>query len=407
MHVSMELRNEICQLNPLDEVLAEERFELIDAGKFYRMKCFSKEHQDDEPSMIVYKETQTFNCFGCSIADKKHGGVGSDVISFIMYHKSLSFQEACEYLMKRADIPIPEDEVDPKIEALKKTKTNQNRKYYEELRKHPVIIRYLQARGLTPASIGKWRLGLVPSTVNWTEIRDRLVIGLHDLYGNQLATIGMAYRTMSNEKPKYINDTTSSIYNKSHYLYGLGFARQPIRQNKYGIVVEGYFDVMLAHQIGLDMTVATCGTSFTDEQMKLLRRYTNFIYLWYDSDEAGISAMLKHLPALFELGFKVAIVPTLGAKDPGELLINMNLNQAKDYMRNNAMPAMQFAIDRYCTQFYKALDSGASETILLQEKIKALKSVLDLLSSVQDRAERVAYADLINRKLNVMISVAV
>jgi len=408
LHVSTELRNEICELNPLVDVFAEERFELEDAGgNIYRMKCFNKEHRDSEPSMVVYKDTQTFSCFGCSIADKKHGGVGSDVIAFIMYHKDLSFQEACEYLMNRADIPIPEDKVNPKIESLKKYKTDRNRDYYEELRKNPKIIRYLQNRGLTPASISKWRFGLVPDNVKWEEIRGRLAIGLHDLMLKQTSTIAMAYRTLSDDSPKYLNDPTSLIYNKTWYLFGLNFARQSIRKNKFAIVMEGYFDVILSHQVGLDMTVGTCGTSFTDEQMAMLRKYTNSIYLWYDSDKPGIEATLKHLPSLFKLGFKVDVVRTIGVKDPGELLIGMNLAEAKDYMIESSLPAMQFAINNYCVQLYDAIERGAPDNIVLQEKIRALRSLLDLLSCVQDQAERIAYADLINHKLNTAISIAI
>lgn len=395
MRIPPELKDLIREQNPLREVLADYGIEVRPDGK-----AFCPFHEERTPSFHVYDESNTYYCYGCGAGTKgrvlrlKDGteitDAGSDVIAFVQNMERVGFEEACRILAKRAGIPLPDRKEDAELERMKESITERNRRYYLELMRMPAVLEYLYERGLDEEDIRKWRLGYLSSP----EGAGRLVFAImEDLPGTEAKTIGFAYRYLGKQEdvPKYKNSPNSRVYNKSHVLYGLNYAMQPIRQKGFALVVEGYFDVILAHKAGLENTVATCGTSFTEEQMAKLRRYTNCVYLWYDGDEAGKVAAVRVLPDLLRHGFMVYFIETPG-EDPADFLLRNKLNVSNDILTEMAKPALHVLFDEELSRY---------EQVVSQERIKVLQRVLPVLEAVQNPAEKLAYTQLVYGRLGI------
>lgn len=291
MKVTPELRQKIVSLNPITDILQEYGVEIR-----YDGKACCPFHEEDTPSFHVYEETNSYHCYGCHAGTKdkelkrKDGTVvndaGSDVIAFIQNVEGVSFPEACKMLMRRSDIPIPDERIDRRLEKIKDAVTDRNRKYFNQLKKSPDILAYVESRGMDMSDIIKWRLGYTAPNDPTTKYKDRLVFSImEDHYKPEKAkSIALAYRKLNDKEPgpKYINDPNNEVYNKSHVLYGMNYASPNIRKKRYAVVMEGYVDVIISHKAGLNNSVAICGTSFTKEQIKLLRSKTDKLYLWLD-----------------------------------------------------------------------------------------------------------------------------
>jgi DNA primase len=404
--VTSDMIMEIRQRNPLREVMAEYGIEINKEGK-----ACCPFHPEKTPSLQIYEPVDdhshdNYHCYGCDAGRKDqtlriHRGSevfevidgGSDVIGFVQNIEMVSFPEACKILMERSGIPIPED--DPQAEADKKRITDKNREYWSHLQTKKGALEYLYERGLDDEDIAKWRLGLVPNDHPVEQLRNRIAFGLTEMYADpkNAKTIAMAYRTLNNEKPKYINDPTSNIYQKKKYLYGMTFARKAIRKKGYAIVMEGYFDVILAHKHGLDNSVATCGTSFTDEQMDELRKYTDQIFFWYDGDEAGQGAMERNLTRLLEKGFSVMYIDSMGY-DPAEMLQKMGAERTIQWMTRTAKPATQVIIDRIADEF---------DTVVNKAKSKAMAQLLPILKSMNKESDAIVYKDYVAKRFSILL----
>lgn len=303
-------------------------------------------HSEKSPSFSVSGNKQIYYCFGC--------GAGGNVISFIMNYENYNFQEAVKFLADRAGIKLPEIEYSQEAQKKAQRKTRllevnlEAAKYYFYQLRQPngkIGHDYLTGRELTEDTIKNFGLGFANITSNDLSLylkskgfEDDLIIeaglatfdekrGLQDKFWNRVMfpiqdinhrVIGFGGRVMSDAKPKYLNSPETPIFDKSRNLFGLNFARTS-RKNHF-ILCEGYMDVIAMHQAGFTEAVASLGTAFTSGQASLLHRYTDNVYLAYDSDGAGTSAALRAIGILRDVGMTGKVINLKPYKDPDEFI---------------------------------------------------------------------------------------
>lgn len=319
-------------------------------------------HNEKTPSMSITKAKGIFKCFGC--------GVSGDGVTFVMKYENLDFFGAINKLAKIYNINLEYDKtIDPdttekqnKKAEVQKILRAAEEKYYKQVfnqvgdysltkaligrsNQHEEVIKYLiSERNLTIDTIIKWRIGYAPDEwrfltdilvekalfepareiglvqnskgKNFDTFRNRIIVPIHDHYGNILGFGGRKLNDNNKDNPKYINSSDSYVYSKEKVLFGLNHAQKAIKEFGFAILTEGYFDVISMHQYGLENTVASCGTALTGLQAKLLRKYTNTVYIMYDGDEAGKKATFKAIDILLAHDFNVYVVDLPGEDDP-------------------------------------------------------------------------------------------
>jgi len=306
-------------------------------------------HEDHKPSMNVSPTKQIFKCFAC--------GAGGDVLKFIQMREGLTFAQAVERLAERAGIQLkpvrrlvaPQTDGLPEIDPNRLAKLNAwAMKFFQQSLNDPekgkVAREYLAKRQISAESISKWRLGAAPNAVdgllkaaasqkvpitlllqgglstgtNQDKFCNRLMFPITDVTGR---VIGFGGRTLNDTGAKYINSPTTPLFDKSNTLYGLEQARHEIVATGTAVIVEGYTDVIMAHQHGCSNVVATLGTSLTSGHGRILRRYAEQVILVFDSDTAGMEAANRGLEVCLSqhLDIKLAFVPE--GKDPCEYLL--------------------------------------------------------------------------------------
>ncbi len=323
--------------------LVSEYVPLTRAGRNMKARC--PFHLERSPSFIVSPERQTFHCFGC--------GEGGDAFSFVMKSESLSFMEAASKLALRAGIKIEADcELGPADkERLKMREANEfAAHHYHELLKKDAGAEsaraYATQRRLSKASVEDFLLGFSPR--NGTLVAaasqngfspdllikcglaaqradgslrdyffDRFMFPIRDVKG---AFVGFGGRTLTDGEPKYLNSPESPVFNKSRVLYGLYEGLAETRKARKAHLMEGYMDVISAHQYGLKNACAPLGTALTFEHATLIKRYAEKIFLVFDADAAGQAAAVRGAEAAIAVGIKVLVGAVPEGKDPDELL---------------------------------------------------------------------------------------
>lgn len=434
--ITEELKARVLEENDLIEVAKDYGIEIGENGKG---KC--PFHNDGNKGNLHFFEKKgeltTYFCFSkkCSAGkiwkDKektqKHilklpNGVeiedgGSDVIGFVMNIEQVPYYEAVRILCERAGIPVPTSRENHRTVKAKKERTTRNLNYYKALKANDDMMEYLENRGVNKESIKKWRLGYIPegkSHAPFSEkIENRLVFGLTERAWNPLKakTIAMAYRAMSPEQEKYakyLNDYNDydpndekqvrekgTLYHKSFYLYGINEARKAIRHQRCAIVTEGYFDTIIAHQSGLENTVATCGTAFTQEQMKILRSLTDTLIFWYDGDGSGMDAMLESVDELFEMGFRVKIVDS-APYDPADLMNELGQDKERilKFLQKRSKSALQVLAESVFDDYDSQMTTAQTE---------ALDELMPILESIQDPIEKMIFKSNIQKRLGVVL----
>ena len=303
-------------------------------------------HNEKSPSFSVSEPKQMFYCFGC--------GAGGNAATFLMKYENYSFQEALQTLADRAGIKLPEvnysEEARKKEErrALLRAVNKETAVYYYKMLRSPKGrkgLRYLADRKLDAATMRDFGLGYADGSGNdlCAHLRscgyaDDLILeagvaafdekrGLHDKFWNRVIfpimdvrgqVIGFGGRVMGDAKPKYLNSPETEIFDKSRNLYGLHIAKRS--KAPYKILCEGYMDVISMHQAGFHEAVASLGTSFTEGQAALLKRYTKVVLLAYDSDGAGVRAALRSIGILKKAGIEARVIDLRPSKDPDEFI---------------------------------------------------------------------------------------
>ncbi len=305
-------------------------------------------HNEKTPSFNVSSAKGIYKCFGC--------GKGGNAVNFIMEHEHMSYVESLKFLAKKYGIEIVEREQTPEdIERHDEVEsmivvTNYAAKVFKENLHNTdegrsVALSYFRERGISDNMVDKFELGysldgfetftkraisegykakyLVSTGMSieredgrmFDRFHSRVIFPIHGLSGK---VIGFGGRIMKKDEKaaKYLNSPETEIYHKSKVLYGLTHARRAIVQSDCCFLVEGYMDVIAMHQSGIENTVASSGTSLTQEQIRLIKRFTNNLTILYDGDKAGIKASLRGIDLVLEEGLNVKVVLLPDGDDP-------------------------------------------------------------------------------------------
>jgi DNA primase len=376
------------------------------AGKNYIGSC--PFHQDKTPSFTVNPEKKLFHCFGCN--------EGGDLFQFVMKIERIDFSEALARLAAQTGVPIRRERASP----LQKLKELNERVclYFQTNLVSPAGQRareHLKHRGFSKEIIEKFRLGY--ALPRWDDLakrfsseaemletlgltlrskdgscydrfRDRLIFPIWSAAGD---IIGFAGRALGDEEPKYLNISNTPLFEKGTVLYGLNFARHAARASATLIIVEGYTDVISAHQAGIENIIAGMGTALTATQAQLLKRYASRVILAYDRDAAGRAATLRGLANLrnCDLDVSIAILPP--EHDP-DSFIRAHGREAFLKIITGAIPFHEFYLQTL-------LEDHPATTVAGKEKI--LQNVREFLPMLTSAALRHEIIRELGRVLNL------
>ena len=299
-------------------------------------------HAEKTPSFMVSRAKQIFHCFGC--------GAGGDVISFVMRHENLAFNEALELLGKKAGVAMPAGGADKrsiqKYEKIRELLLEASNYYTEKLKESKPAMAYLARRGITGESVALFRLGYAPE--GWhnlighlrrigcadTVIKDAgLAVqgnkGYYDMFRNRIifpimsmsgGVIAFGGRAMDDSSPKYINSPETAVFKKSDTLFGLCHAKEAVRKENSVIIVEGYMDVIVCHQYGFQNAVAPLGTALTPAHIQKLRTMAGSAVLVFDGDAAGRAAAKRALSLICQSNYSAKVLVLPDKEDPDSYL---------------------------------------------------------------------------------------
>ena len=379
-------------------------------------------HNEKTPSFYVSPSKGIFKCFGC--------GEAGDVVKFLIKHEHYTYPEALRWLADKYHIEIKEEE---QTEEEKQRQTERDglfhvsdfaQKYFADLlfndeMGRAIGLSYFHQRGLSDEIIKRFGLGYcLDEWSNFTEharkngysdtvlektgltifkdngamdaggevpgghqrkcydrFRGRVMFPIYSVSGRVL---GFSGRVLSSEKQaaKYVNSPDSEIYNKSRILYGLFQARSAIAKANKCYLVEGNVDVVSMHQSGVENTVASCGTSLTTEQIRLIKRYTPNVTVLYDGDSAGIKAALKAIDLLFAEGMRVRLVLFPDGEDPDSYAQKYGSVQLQEYLARHEDNFIMFKT-RVLLDGVK--DDPIKKAELVSETARSIALVTDML----------------------------
>ena len=364
-------------------------------------------HSEKTPSFSVSMDKQIYHCFGC--------GKGGGIINFVMEIENLSYPDAVGFLAKRAGLTVPDDRT-PKETLSRRARllelnSDAARFFYtvlslpqgEEARK------YIAKRGISKAMVTRFGLGAAPDSWNalydamtkkgytrqelldaglvkqskkesqsvYDAFRNRLMFPVIDVRGS---IIGFSGRILGDGEPKYLNSSDTIVFDKSRNLFALNLAKK----SKAGMLLltEGNIDVVALHQAGFDSAVASLGTSLTEDQARLMSRYTQTVTIAYDADDAGVKAAQRAIVRLEKAGLSVRVLRMQGAKDPDE------------FIRKFGRDAFSLLLERSENHIeYRLLSIHGKYSLETDEgRLNYLKDATEMLSKLESAVEREIYA---------------
>ena len=356
---------------------------------------------DENTASLVFYANGTYKCFGCG----EHG----DIITLVQKMEGLDFQSACIHIANRVGYQIKETQVNQAWEQYKDILDDHTRRYWLNLQHNAEALDYIvNVRKISPEMINRFRLGCTDSEEykyrqDIGNIANRIVFPILEHKKFKPKCVGMAYRGLSDEKPKYINDhnqcgrngqnpALKGVFTKGNMLYGLAQAYKSITRNNFVFVVEGYFDVIAMHQSGFENTVGIMGTSFTEEQIKAIRSVTNNVFLLLDNDSAGQTATTKYIEELVKYDIRPVICILKSFKDPDEMCKAFEFNNQKIY---------QFIMDNMKDGVHSVITSTLEryKDIVSKERVKAYTKLYRIISTIPNPAIRTAYFKEIDKEL--------
>lgn len=401
-------------------------------GRNFRANC--PFHNEKTPSFFVSPERQIWHCFGC--------GKGGDIFAFVKEIEGVEFVDALRMLAQRAGVVLKRPDRETANWQTERQRLCEIcelalkffEKQLEASKNGKEVKKYLIERGFAQETISSWRLGYAPDDwyvlseflkkrgysdaeiVNsglavenerkaearperfrvkyYDRFRNRIIFPLSDLSGQ---VVGFAGRALPGDKgggAKYINSPQTPIYDKSRMLYGLDGAKMEIRAKDFCIIVEGYTDVIMSHQAGIKNTVATSGTALTEEQLKIIGRYTENLILAFDMDIAGDTATKRGIDLAIGHGFNIKIIqPAKGGKEEKD---------PADIIKENPQSWLK-AIEeaRGIIEFYFANTFSQNNCQEPSGKKKIAKIILPLLKKISDPVERAHWIQELARRLRV------
>ncbi|MFZ6013612.1 MAG: DNA primase [Bacteroidota bacterium] len=403
----------------IDEV--KNRLDIVDViGDFISLKKAGQNYKALSP-FSNEKTPSFFVVPGKGIFKDFSSGKGGDAITFVMEHEGMSYVEAIRYLAKKYGVEIKE-EAGAAIDLTSQSEReslyivmNFAKDYYKDLltrneEGQSIGLAYFRERGFNDRMIDKFDLGyclrewdnltktalakgysedilekaglLIKKDENkkYDRFRGRVIFPVHNLSGKIIA-FGARILTKEKDQPKYINSPETEIYHKSNVLYGMFQARNHVRSEDFCYLVEGYTDVISLHQAGIENVVASSGTALTEEQIKLIRRFTENVTVLYDGDAAGIKAALRGIDLVLKGGLNVRIVLLPDGEDPDSFSKKMGSTDLKKYLRDHAKDFISFKIDLYSAE--------ASHDPI--KKAEAIREIVTSISLIPDPIKRSVY----------------
>ncbi|MBN1815924.1 MAG: DNA primase [Sedimentisphaerales bacterium] len=390
------LVSRVQQANDIVDVVSE-HLRLDKKGKEFVGLC--PFHQDHKPSLYVSPVKQIFKCFAC--------GAGGDVFKFVQLRENVPFPEAVQRLGERAGIDVsiaerPANEQGSQADPKQIARANEwAMKLWQanlaDKDKGGFAREYLERRRISVPSVRQWDLGLaveawdglraaarqrkIPEAIllqaglivggaegrTYDKFRNRLMFPIRDVTGR---IIGFGGRTLADDPAKYLNSPATVLFDKSNCLYGLHHARHEIVSSGVAIVVEGYTDVIMAHQFGCRNVVATLGTSLTEGHARLLRRYAKRIVLVFDSDIAGQEAANRALDVCLAQKIDIGLAFVTEGKDPCDFLLTAG-PEAFGSMVDHAVDVLEFKWRRLVDRI-EACDNLQDRKTLVEEYLRSI-----------------------------------
>ena len=399
-------------------VVIQDYVSLKKTGATYKGLC--PFHGEKTPSFHVTRDKGFFHCFGC--------GVGGDVFKFLELHEKIGFADAVKLLAQRFGMALPEMEQSDEQransaerETLLKVHESAAAWFRHQLDSNAGarIRRQISERGITDATRDALGLGFAPGAREGLKaallkegfsqgvllraglvvqredgsvidrFRNRLVIPICRDTGSVIAFGGRAVD--ADQQPKYLNSPETPIYSKGRTLYGLHLSKNAIRQRKFAILVEGYFDFAQVYQGGFEGVVASCGTALTPQQAQQLRRFTSKVVLSFDPDTAGHGAAAKSCEMLVAEGFAVNVA-LLPAGDDPDTFVRKHGHQGYAERLEHSTPYLEYLLDRAAANHNLNTDEG---------RVKFLGDMLPVGGRIPDAAMRDRFADRLAFKARV------
>lgn len=411
MRIPPEKLDEIAQANDIVDIISSYT-RVKKSGKSFLALC--PFHPDKNPSMNVSPEKQVYHCFSC--------GASGNVYKFVQEHEKVTFVEAAQILADRAGIELNYSWSSPdtsnEVSLLFEINKFAAKYFHNNLKNAPDVERdfvmdYLAVRKIKPDMVTKFGIGYSlkaweslfnyfaednsfkardvenaglilkrenESTRFYDRFRGRLMFPIFNESGKVVAFGGRIL--YEDEKgAKYINSPESKVYNKSKILYGLNFAKEAIRANDRVIIVEGYMDVISLYQAGVHNVVASSGTALTEDQVRLLSRYTKNIILLFDADFAGIKAAKRGIEIILEAGLDLNIVSLPEGEDPDSIV---KLEGKDGFIKhlNKKKSVIKFIGDTY---------EKENKLSTPEEKTDFVKEIISYVSKMPDSIKRAFY----------------
>ncbi len=380
-------------------------------------------HNEKTPSFVVSPAKGLFKCFGC--------GKGGNAVTFVMEHESMSYVEALKYVAHKYNIEVEEREETPEEkrknddrESLMTVTSYASQYFVNQLNNSSegrnVGLSYFEQRGFSQQTIKKFELGFCPTGGDvftraaladgykeqflvdsglsikrdeggfYDRFWGRVMFPIHGISGR---VIGFGGRTLRTDKKvaKYLNSPESEIYHKSNILYGLFFAKKAITRADSCILVEGYTDVISMSQAGIENVVASSGTSLTQDQIRLISRFTKNITIIYDGDAAGIKASLRGINLILAQGLNVRIVPLPAEHDPDSFARANTTTFLEEYILSNTEDFMTFKTKLL-------LNDSAGDPL---KKASVVSDIVESIALIPDGITRSVYISECSKLLEI------
>ena len=378
-------------------------------------------HNEKTPSFYVSPSKGIFKCFGC--------GKSGSAVGFVMEEEHCSYADALRYLARKYNIEIHEKE--ETAEDIARRQHGESLLLVSEFAQKFFVSQlstregaacggeYFKSRGIEPATIAKFGLGWAPAARSALvdaalaagykaeylldagvavqredgsladKFRERVMFPVHSVSGRVIAFSG---RTLRSDNPaKYVNSPETEIYVKSRNLLGIYFAKSEISRLDKCILVEGNIDMVMMHQLGIRNVVASCGTSLTVEQIRLIHKFTDNITIMYDGDSAGVHAAIRGLSMILSEGMNVKVVLLPENEDPDSFSRKHTLREVQDYIEGGEKDFITFKTDLL-------LEQAEGDPL---KKAELINDIADTIAVIPDPVKRSTYVDETARRFGV------
>ena len=388
------------------------------SGSNFKSNC--PFHNEKTASFMVSPEKQIYHCFGC--------GRGGDVFKFIMEIEGLDFVDTLKLLAPKAGVSLEQKNYrstskKSRLLEIMKLATKYFEKSLQSTDNGKKVLEYLKERGLKEDTIKYWKLGY--SQNSWDDVlnflkekkyredeifsagiskkkensshyynrfRNRIMFPIFDISGNTIAFTSRVnpYSQDDEKMAKYINSPETEVYYKSKVLYGIDRAKMDIKKQDFAIVVEGQTDVIMSHQEGFSNTIASSGTALGSEQLKIIKRYTNNLYLAFDMDKAGQMAADRGIKEALEEEMNIKIILLPEGKDPADLLKQDKSLYEKAVKEAKNM--MEYYIEKILSEY---------DVAKVDEKKLASAKIMTLLNKIKNDIEKDYWIKAVSEKLDI------